>query len=236
VTAIAANGVVKRYGETVALAGVDLRLDEGEVLALLGPNGAGKSTLVSVLTGLRRPDAGEVRVFGRDPRIAAARQPLGVSLQEPTFPATLRVAEVVRLAAAHFADPVPAADLLERFALADFAGRQTGGLSGGQRRRLALALAFVGKPRVVLLDEPGGDLDPSARRGLWETLRAFVRDGGAVLLTTHHLDEAEALATRVAVIHRGVVVADDTLATVRGVAGATLEDAFVHLTDGETTP
>jgi ABC-2 type transport system ATP-binding protein len=175
-------------------------------------------------------------VFGRDPRTAAARTPLGVSLQEASFPPTLRVEEVVRLVSAHFPDPVPSGELFERVALGEIARRQAGGLSGGQRRRLALALAFIGRPRVVLLDEPGGDLDPSARRGLWETLRAYVHDGGAVLLTTHHLDEAEVLATRVAVIHRGRVVADDTLDGVRRVAGATLEDAFVQLTRGETVP
>lgn len=207
--------VEKRFGRHVALAGVDLRLETGEVLALLGRNGAGKSTLVSLLLGLRRPDAGTVRLFGRDPRLPSARTGVGAALQEPAFPPTLRVSELVELVAAHFQAPLPATELLERFGLASLAPRHAGGLSGGQRRRLATALAFVGRPRAVFLDEPTAALDIESRRALWDAIRAHAAGGGSVLLSTHQLDEAEALAGRVAVIDRGSIVASGSVAELR---------------------
>jgi ABC-2 type transport system ATP-binding protein len=204
---VEALGVHKSFGEARALVGVDLRLEHGEVLALLGPNGAGKSTLVSVLLGLRRPDAGLVRLLDRDPREPRARRRIGAVLQESSFPSTLRVREIVELVAAHFPDPAPRDELLERFSLAACAHRQAGGLSGGQRRRLAVALAFAGRPSAIFLDEPSTGLDLESRRALWAIIRDYAGAGGSVLLTTHHLDEAEALASRVAVIDRGAIVA-----------------------------
>ena len=136
-------GVEKRLGANRALAGVDLTLREAEVLALLGPNGAGKTTAVGILLGLRRPDAGTARVFGRDPRLPDARRPRGSTPQDVSFPPTLRVREVLTLVRAHYDAPAPLDELVERFGLARLAGRQAGGLSSGERRRLALALAFA---------------------------------------------------------------------------------------------
>ncbi|PZF97748.1 ABC transporter ATP-binding protein [Micromonospora deserti] len=209
----------RRYGDVLALDRVDLDVHAGELVGLLGPNGAGKSTLLNLLTGLRRPTAGRVELFGGDPRTPASRQRIGVTPQETGLPGTLRVGEVVDFVSAHYPDPVPRGELLDRFGLAELARRQTGGLSGGQRRRLAVALAFVGRPRLALLDEPTTGLDVEARRTLWDAIRAFHEDGGTVLLSSHYLEEVEALAHRVVVIGHGRVLADDTVAAVRGIVG-----------------
>jgi len=205
------QGVHKRYGKVDALGGVDLDLRPGELVSLLGPNGAGKTTAVSILLGQRRPDAGSARLFGRDPTLAAARRQVGVTLQESGFPDNLTVGEVVDLVRVHYPAPAPTQELLERFGLMEVAGRRAGGLSGGQTRRLAVALAFAGRPQVVVLDEPTTGLDVEARHRLWEVVRAFVADGGTVLLTTHYLKEAQALASRVVVIADGRIIAQGSV-------------------------
>jgi ABC-2 type transport system ATP-binding protein len=201
------RGVHKRYGQVDALQGVDLELQAGELVALLGPNGAGKTTAVGILLGQRRPDAGSARLFGHDPTVPAARRPVGVTLQDSGFPDNLTVREVVDLVRVHYPNPTQTSELLERFGLSGVAGRRAGGLSGGQTRRLAVALAFAGRPQLAVLDEPTTGLDVEARRGLWEVLRAFVAEGGSVLLTTHYLDEAQALASRVVVLAGGQIIA-----------------------------
>jgi ABC-2 type transport system ATP-binding protein len=214
-----ADQVSRRYGEVLALDRVDLTVRAGELVGLLGPNGAGKSTLLNLLVGLRRPTAGRVELLGGDPRDPASRRQLGVTPQETGLPGTLRVGEVVDFVSAHFPDPVPRGELLDRFGLTDQARRQTGGLSGGQRRRLAVALAFVGRPRLVVLDEPTTGLDVEARHALWEAVRSFHAEGGTVLLSSHYLEEVEALAQRVVVIGHGRVLADDSVAAIRGIVG-----------------
>ncbi|MFI7210630.1 ABC transporter ATP-binding protein [Micromonospora maritima] len=214
-----AEQVSRRYGEVLALDRVDLTVRAGELVGLLGPNGAGKSTLINLLVGLRRPTAGRVTLIGGDPRDPASRRQLGVTPQETGLPGTLRVGEVVDFVSRHFPDPVPRGELLDRFGLTDQVRRQTGGLSGGQRRRLAVALAFVGRPRLVVLDEPTTGLDVEARHALWEAIRGFHAEGGTVLLSSHYLEEVEALAQRVVVIGHGRVLADDSVAAVRGIVG-----------------
>jgi len=211
--------VGRTYRSVNALHDVSLSVAAGELVGLLGPNGAGKTTLLNLLTGVRRPTSGRVELFGGDPTRAENRRRIGVTPQETGLPATLRVGECVDLVAAHFPDPLPRGELLERFGLADLARRQTGGLSGGQRRRLAVALAFVGRPRLVFLDEPTTGLDVSARHALWEGIRAFHGDGGTVLLTSHYLEEIEALAQRVVVLGEGRVLADDTVDAIRSRVG-----------------
>ncbi|OLL83475.1 MULTISPECIES: ABC transporter ATP-binding protein [unclassified Pseudonocardia] len=210
------DGVTRRYGGTVALDGVDLVLEAGSLTGLLGPNGAGKSTLVNLVSGLRRADSGTVRLFGGDPRVAANRVALGTTPQQTGLPETLRVGEIVRFVSEHFPDPVPAGELLARFGLDGLERRQSGGLSGGQRRRLALALAFAGRPRLMLLDEPTTGLDVEGRRALWDPVREFHAGGGTVLLTTHYLDEIETLAERVVVLAQGRIRADGDVTAVRG--------------------
>jgi ABC-2 type transport system ATP-binding protein len=237
------QGVHKRYGRVEALRGVDLQLLPGELVALLGPNGAGKTSAVSILLGQRRPDAGSARLLGRDPTLPASRRPVGATPQESGFPDNLTVREVVDLVRVHYPDPAATGELLGRFGLTGVAGRRAGGLSGGQARRLAVALAFAGRPQAVVLDEPTTGLDVEARHRLWGTLRAFVADGGAVLLTTHYLEEAQALASRVVVIADGQVIAqgsvDDVTAqaglsrvNVRATERASLEEAVLRLTGG----
>ncbi|GIF41993.1 ABC-2 type transport system ATP-binding protein [Actinoplanes xinjiangensis] len=211
-----AEGVTKSFGSTLALDRVDLEVRAGELVGLLGPNGAGKSTLVSLFTGGRRPTAGRVELCGGDPRDPRNRRTLGATPQETGLPASLRVGEVVDFVRAHFPNPLPKAELLDRFGLNDLVRRQTGGLSGGQKRRLAVALAFAGRPEIVFLDEPTTGLDVEARRDLWEAVRSFHADGGTVVLTSHYLEEIEALAERVVVIAEGRVLADDSVAAVRG--------------------
>ena len=169
------------------------------------------------MLGLRRPTSGTVELFGGDPRDAVNRRRIGNTPQETGLPPLLRVREVVDFVAGHYERAVPTGELLERFGLEDLARRQTGGLSGGQKRRLAVALAFVGHPRLVFLDEPTTGLDVDARHALWQAIREFHADGGTVVLTSHYLEEVQALAERVVVIDRGRVLADDTLDAVRAV-------------------
>jgi ABC-2 type transport system ATP-binding protein len=216
--ATAAN-VTRRYGDELALAGVDLRIAPGELIGLLGPNGAGKSTLVNLLVGLRHPSSGTVTLLGGDPRDPVNRRQIGLTPQETGLPPTLKVGECVDFVAAHFPNPLPKDEVLSRFGLDKLAKRQTGGLSGGQKRRLAVALAFVGRPKLVFLDEPTTGLDVEVRHVLWDAIRTLHADGGAVLLTSHYLEEVEALATRVVVLGAGRVLADDTVAAVRGLVG-----------------
>ena len=212
--------VTRTYGSVMALDGVSLEVPAGQLLGLLGPNGAGKTTLLQLLAGLRRPTSGIVEIFGGDPHVASRRRRLGCTPQKTGLPPTLRVREVVEFVAGHFADPVPTAELLEQFGLTGLERRQSGGLSGGQKRRLVVAVAFVGRPDLVLLDEPTTGLDVEARHALWDAVRRYHEGGGTVVLTSHYLEEVEALAERVVVIDRGRVRADGTLSQVRSLVPA----------------
>jgi len=223
-------GVSRRYGDVTALDAVDLAVGEAELVGLLGPNGAGKTTLLSLLQGLRRPTSGTVRLFGGDPRDAASRVHLGCTPQETALPATLRVGEVIDFVGGHFPDRMPTAELAAEFGLTELLRRQTGALSGGQRRRLSVALAFVGRPRLVLLDEPTTGLDVDGRRALWDAIRRQHTAGATIIVTSHYLEEIEALAERGVVIAEGRIVADDSLAAVLPRVG----DRWVRLATPET--
>ena len=204
------RAVAKAFAGKAALAGLDLVLPRGAFLALLGPNGAGKTTALSLLLGLRIPDRGEALLLGGSPLDEDVRRRIGATPQASAFPSGLTVREIVAFVAAHYPNPMPEGRLYESFGLGGLAARQVGGLSGGQQRRLGAALALLGNPEVVFLDEPSTGLDVEARHQLWDTMRSFHADGGTVLLTTHYLEEAEALAERIAVIHRGRLVAEGT--------------------------
>jgi ABC-2 type transport system ATP-binding protein len=207
--ALSVHGLVKRYGATTAVDGLDLVLPSASVLALLGPNGAGKTTTVEVCTGFARADAGEVRVLGTDPATApdGLRARIGVMPQGGGAYPGVRAAEMLRLVATCAADPLDPAWLLDVLGLQACARTPYKRLSGGQQQRLALACAIVGRPELVFLDEPTAGLDPQGRRLVWELVSALRRDGVAVLLTTHLMEEAEALADHVVIMDRGRVVA-----------------------------
>ncbi len=219
-SALELSNVTKRFAGRAAVADLSLAIGEGEVVALLGPNGAGKSTIIELAAGLRRPDNGRVELNGRDPSDHRARQELGLMSQETDFPDMLRVDETVAFVGAHRRRTSPtnrAANVaaLESMGIAHLARRTTGSLSGGERRRLAAALAFVGAPRVVLLDEPGVGLDAESITRLIRLIRAHAASGGCVVIATHQLAEADAVATRVAVAVDGQLVCDDDLTVVR---------------------
>jgi ABC-2 type transport system ATP-binding protein len=213
------QGVYKRFESIEALHGVNLALFPGEIVALLGPNGAGKTTTLNVLLGRIRPDRGEARLFGDDPHKLEVRRWIGATPQETSFPPTLTIAEIVDLVWAHYPEPLARQVVLERFGLVGLEQRQANGLSGGQRRRLAIALAFVGNPRAVFLDEPTTGLDVEARRELWQVVRAYASGGGSVMLTTHYLEEIEALADRVVVLHHGSVLIEGSVDAIKARVG-----------------
>ncbi|MEW9533079.1 ABC transporter ATP-binding protein [Microbispora sp. NPDC049125] len=207
--AIHVRGLTKRYGDVPAVAGLDLDIQQGEVFAILGPNGAGKSTTVEILEGYRSRDSGEVSVLGTDPARADRhwRSRIGIVLQTATDAAELSVRETLRHFAKYYADPRDPEELIAKVGLTESAGKRIRQLSGGQRRRVDVALGVIGRPELLFLDEPTTGFDPEARRQFWELIEGLADDGTTIVLTTHYLEEAESLAGRVAVIARGQMVA-----------------------------
>jgi len=205
----------KSYGKVRALDGVDLALRGGELLALLGPNGAGKTTAIGLLLGLLRADAGTVELFGRDPQAIQARRHIGVMLQDAHLPATLRVGELIRLASSYYPTPRSVQESADLAGVADLLKRPYGKLSGGQQRRVQFALALCGRPKLLFLDEPTVGMDIEARQKLWAAIRHLVAEGNGVVLTTHYLEEAEALADRVCVMARGRVISEGSVDALR---------------------
>jgi ABC-2 type transport system ATP-binding protein len=224
--AIEVAGLVKSYGTLTAVAGINLRIEQGEVFALLGPNGAGKTTTVEILEGYRRRDAGTVSVLGFDPardRVALKRR-VGIVLQSTGVDRYLTVRETVAMYAAYYPHPRNVDEVIELVGLADKRDARVVKLSGGQQRRLDVAIALAGNPDLLFLDEPTTGFDPSARHEAWNMVRDLAGLGKTVLLTTHFMDEAQYLADRVAVVARGRIVAEGTPDTIggRNVARATL--------------
>jgi ABC-2 type transport system ATP-binding protein len=239
-SAISVRGLSKAYGRSPAVRELDLDVGYGEIFAILGPNGAGKSTTIEILEGHRKRDAGQVRVLGEDPGTAqrAWRAKIGIVLQETSDFGMLTVLETVRMFAKCYAEARIPEELLELVGLAPSAQAKVRTLSGGQRRRLDVALGIIAKPELLFLDEPTTGFDPEARRQFWELIRVLAGDGTTILLTTHYLEEAAALADRVAVIAAGRVVAVDSpaqltahmnsAATVRWVEGDDVHEEQTH--------
>ena len=207
--------VSKRYGALEALTSVDLELKRGELLALLGPNGAGKSTAISLWLGLNDADAGVVRLLGGSPQDIEQRRGLGVMMQDVELPKDLKVHELVALSTSYYENPMTVPEALDRAGISALAKRPYGKLSGGQKRQVQFAIAICGRPRVLFLDEPTVGLDIQARETLWKNIRALLQEGCSILLTTHYLEEAEALATRVAVLGKGRVIASGSVDEMR---------------------
>jgi ABC-2 type transport system ATP-binding protein len=215
---IEVRGLLKRYGETVAVAWIDLAVRPGEIFGILGPNGAGKTTTLELIEGLRPPDGGTIRVAGLDPTTqnAAVHRLIGVQLQTTALFDYLTVAELIALFAGLYdvdRSPGRVRELLQTVGLEEKQKAPVDQLSGGQRQRLAIALALVNRPKIAFLDEPTTGLDPAARRALWATLRAIRDAGTTIVLTTHYMEEAETLCDRVAIMDRGRIVALDSPAT-----------------------
>jgi ABC-2 type transport system ATP-binding protein len=226
--ALEISGLTVRYGDTLAVDGLDLTIPAGSTVALLGPNGAGKSTIVNAVLGLLNPAAGAIRVLGRSPRDAIRAGAVGAMLQHGGLPSEARVGEVVGLVRRSFgraggAMAWPLEDLVATAGIEGLLGREVEALSGGQRQRVLLALALAGAPPLLLLDEPTSAMDVEGRRTFWTTMRGLAGRGHTVVFATHHLDEADAVSDRVIVIADGRVIADGSSAQVKaGVAGRTI--------------
>jgi ABC-2 type transport system ATP-binding protein len=209
------EAVNKNYGAIRALTDINFRVHAGEIVALLGPNGAGKTTAVKLLLGLLQPNSGRARVFGGDPTNPENRMRTGAMLQVGRVPETLRVREHIDLFSSYYEKSLPLAEVLAAAGLENISDRKFGDLSGGQKQRVLFALAICGDPDLLFLDEPTVGLDVEARRMLWDEIRRIVSRGKTVVLTTHYLQEADALADRVAVINKGEIIAEGTPATIK---------------------
>ena len=217
--ALRVRGLVKRYGDLVAVDGIDLLVPHGSCLGVLGPNGAGKTTTIEILEGLTSPDAGEVEVLGMrwESDATAIKEAIGVQLQETLFPDKLTVFEILRLFRSFYTEPEDIESILDLVGLQEKRDVQVRKLSGGQKQRLAVGCALLSRPRILFLDEPTTGLDPQARRRLWEVVEAFKAGGGTCVLTTHYMEEAHRLADDLVIVDRGRVIAsgspDDIVAS-----------------------
>ncbi len=214
-TVASLSGVTKKYAEITALRDVSLNVRGGELLAVLGPNGAGKTTAVRLLLGLTKPGSGRATVFGHDPRNSSARGRVGAMLQVAKVPETLKVKEHINLFRSYYSNPLSLQSTLEAAGLEGMENRLFGALSGGQKQRVLFALAICGNPDLLFLDEPTVGLDITTRHLIWQQIRRLIQQGRTVVLTTHYLEEVDALANRVVVLNHGVIVAEGTSAEIK---------------------
>jgi len=218
--AVELHNAAKNFGAVQALRGIDFAVQPGETVALLGPNGAGKTTAISLMLGLRAPTTGSAALFGRDPRDPASRTCVGVMLQESGVPDTLKVREVAELFRRLYPRPIDVREALRIARLEEKANALVATLSGGQKQRLYFALAVVGNPDILFLDEPTVSLDVEARRAFWEQIGGMVGAGKTIILTTHYLEEADALADRIVVINQGRIVVEGSPSEIKARVGA----------------
>jgi ABC-2 type transport system ATP-binding protein len=210
------TGTRKRFGKITALDGLNLAVNRGELLALLGPNGAGKTTAIAILLGLQRADEGTATLFGQDPQSLDARRRIGIMMQEVALSPSMRPREFITQVASYYPFPYDVDAVIARLKLEKLADRPYKDLSGGQKRQVQFGMAICGRPELLFLDEPTVGLDQQSREGLWQVLRDLVHEGCSIVLTTHYLEEAEALANQVAVMAHGRVVASGTVDEIRG--------------------
>ncbi len=230
-TAVELHNVTKNYGSVQALKGVNLTVEPGEVVAILGPNGAGKTTAISLMIGMRRPSSGRVLLFGENPRLARNREHIGVMLQESGVPATLTVRELVEMFRRFHDHPMTTQEALKMAGLEEKSKSRLIRLSGGQKQRVYFALALVGNPEVLFLDEPTAGLDVESRLAFWEQITQQMVQGKTIILTTHNLEEADALARRIVLINLGQIIADGTPEQIKGqVGGKRISFRSPHMT------
>jgi ABC-2 type transport system ATP-binding protein len=217
--AVELENASKSFGSVQALRNVSLKVDAGEVVAFLGPNGAGKTTAISLMLGLRSPSSGTAKIFGQNPREPKHRARIGVMLQESGVPGLLKVRELIQLFTRFYSQPLMVSRVLEMANLTEKANAIASTLSGGQKQRLYFALAVCGNPDVLFLDEPSVALDVESRRSFWQEISGFAKTGKTVILTTHYLEEADALANRIIVINKGEIVAQGSPAQIKSRVG-----------------
>ena len=229
--AVELQQVTKNYGSVQALKGVSLTVEPGEVVVILGPNGAGKTTAISLMIGMRRPSSGRVTLFGENPRLARDREHIGVMLQESGVPATLKVRELVELFRRFHDHPMSTQEAIKMAGLEEKSKSRLAQLSGGQKQRAYFALALVGNPEVLFLDEPTTGLDVESRLAFWEQITHQIAQGKTIILTTHNLEEADALARRIVLINLGQIIADGTPEQIKGrVGGKRISFRTPHMT------
>ncbi|MGA7926198.1 MAG: ABC transporter ATP-binding protein [Candidatus Sulfotelmatobacter sp.] len=230
------SGVSKRFGNVLALDGLNLDVRRGELLAVLGPNGAGKTTAISLMLGLQQPDAGTASLFRQPPQRLEARRAVGVMMQEVTLAEELRVREHIDLVGHYYPDPFAPNAVLEMTHLTALANRPYGKLSAGQKRQAQFAVAVCGRPKLLFLDEPTVGMDVQARGVMWDTLRTLVSRGSSIFLTTHYLEEAQALADRVVVLAKGRLIASGTVSEMRAIISRKRITCSTTLTFEEIAP
>ena len=216
------KNVIKNYGKKNVICGLDFNISNNEIIALLGVNGAGKTTTIKLMLGQEIPTSGSIKLFGKDPLDPMSRISVGATPQNVEFPDGIKTIEIINFIHAHYPNPLPVSEMIEKFGLTSFLNSRASKLSGGQKRRLALALAFIGNPSIVFLDEPTTGLDVESRKILLEAIKDYSKKGKTIFLTTHYLEEIEQIATRIIFLQNGQIKADGSVNEIKRIANSSL--------------